>query len=300
MDTQFHSSQTRRPVTLKTIDQAYATRISWIRKIRTVLKNHISRKFLTCHFAKWKKGKKLYLVLDLRNVNPSEEEIPSTGVTSDTRGNFGHYINFPLFRLFLIILCTYFSPVEFLTNYRLYFFRILYCIGRKTKLWPDMNVSKWRHMLKNWWNLSWSKSYWNFRERLWNNYFCGLHIRLVQKKLHRTPYFQLSKIIKISYKNFYGIFDGVRSYPISWGNFGHWNLLGFSTSIYPFRTKIHKLLPLRIVVQMKKTSSRNIHSTSHKAFKRLKSVRSYPGWRYDAEWWKSFLDAIHSQMMKKY
>ena len=86
--------------------------------------------------------------------------------------------------------------------------------------------------------------------------------------------------MKISYKDFYGIFDGVRSYPISWGNFGHWNLLGFSTPVNPFRTKIYKVLPLRTLVQMKKTSGRNIHPTSHKKCKRLKSVRSYPGWRY--------------------
>ena len=87
----------------------------------------------------------------------SFSRLPSTGVTSDTRGNFGHYIKFSLFCLFLIILWKYFSPVEFLANYRLYFFRKIHYIGRKTKLWRDMNVSKWRHTLKNWRNLSWSK-----------------------------------------------------------------------------------------------------------------------------------------------
>ena len=87
----------------------------------------------------------------------NREGVPSTGVTSDTRGNFGHYIKFSLFCLFLKILCKYFSCFEFLTSFRLYFFQIMHYIGEKTKFWRDMNVSKWRHTLNIWQNLSWSK-----------------------------------------------------------------------------------------------------------------------------------------------
>ena len=46
--------------------------------------------------------------------------------------------------------------------------------------------------------------------------------------------------------------DAVRIYPISRGKFGHYNLLGFSSSVYPFVTKICNFPPLRIVVQTKK------------------------------------------------
>ena len=69
-----------------------------------------------------------------RHLHKSLRDVPSTGVTSGIRRNFGHDIKFSLFCLILIILCKYFSPVEFLTNCRLYFFRIMHYIGRKTKL----------------------------------------------------------------------------------------------------------------------------------------------------------------------
>ena len=65
------------------------------------------------------------------------------------------------------------------------------------------------------------------------------------------PYFEVSKIIKFRYKDLYGDFEVVRIYPIYRGKFGHYNWLGFSSSVYPFVTKICNFLPLRIVVQIK-------------------------------------------------
>ena len=56
-----------------------------------------------------------------------------------------------------------------------------------------------------------------------------------------------------------GIFRGVRIYPIYWGKFGHYNLLGFSSSVDPFFTKICNYLPQMIAVQMKKTLGQTIH-----------------------------------------
>ena len=44
----------------------------------------------------------------------------------------------------------------------------------------------------------------------------------------------------------------VQIYPGKWGKFGHDKWLGFSSSLYPFVTKICNFLPLRIVVQTKK------------------------------------------------
>ena len=41
-----------------------------------------------------------------------------------------------------------------------------------------------------------------------------------------------------------GILWGVRNYPIYRGEFGHYNLLGFSPSVHPFITKIGNSLPL--------------------------------------------------------
>ena len=56
-----------------------------------------------------------------------------------------------------------------------------------------------------------------------------------------------------------GILKGVRIYPISRGKFGHYNLLGFSSSVHPFVTKICNSLPLRTAVQIKKTPCPNIN-----------------------------------------
>ena len=61
-----------------------------------------------------------------------------------------------------------------------------------------------------------------------------------------------------------GIFDAVRIYPIYRGKFAHYNWLGFSSSVYPFVTKICNFLPLRIVVQTKKTPGQKNSSAEPK------------------------------------
>ena len=74
-----------------------------------------------------------------------------------------------------------------------------------------------------------------------------------------------------------GIFDGVRSYPKSRGNFGQFCFLIFSSRVSPFCTKTCEFVPLRPFVQIKKNPNRTDRQVDQKNELNVKIVRSYPG-----------------------
>ena len=65
------------------------------------------------------------------------------------------------------------------------------------------------------------------------------------------PCFEISRIIRFLYKDFYGGYKGFRVYPIYRDKFGHYSLLGFSF-INLFVTIICNSLPIRIIVRLKR------------------------------------------------